>query len=116
MACCRVGGTEYKDFKVQIYTSFSKFRGELALIKGTDGIIKVPFFHFAHKAIIKGKYNETFRYKKKLYSTEFIETEKEIISGDIEPKNVSIKGTIDVMKIMDECRAQNHVVYKEDLI
>lgn len=105
----------YKDFKVQIYTSFSKFRGETAIIKGADGIIKVPFFHFAHKATVKGKYNEKFKFDKKLYSTEFIETEKEILSGDIESKNVSIKGTIDVMKIMDECRAQNGVVYKEDL-
>lgn len=105
---------KYDGFEAKLYSSFTSFRGEYATIRGTEGVIKVPFFHFAHKAYLKGKHNEVFKYKNKLYSTEFIEVEKEIQSGKIESGNVSTQGTIDVMKIMDECRRQSGVIYKED--
>ena len=107
---------KYKNFDAKVVTSFSKFRGETVVIKGTKGTIKVPYFHFAHKAKMVGENNEIFTYSGKLYSKEFSEVEKEILSGNIIPQNVSVQGTIDVMAIMDECRRQNGVIYKEDKI
>lgn len=106
---------EYQGFDVELFCSFTRLKGDYFVIKGTKGKIKVPFFQASHKAKLIGKRKETFSYKGKLYSNQFKEVEKEILSGGIEPKSVSKKGSIDVMEIMDECRRQNGVVYKDDM-
>ena len=107
---------KYDDFDVKLHSSFTKFKGDYFVIRGTEGTIKVPYFQTAHRAKLVSKDKEKFVFKGKLYSTQFKEVEKEILSGTIEPISVSKQGTIDVMKIMDECRRQIGVSYKEDII
>lgn len=105
---------EYDNFKVRLYCSFKRFKGDYFVIHGEKGTIKVPMFHKAHEAYLKNGKTQKIFYKGLLYGKQFSEVEKEISSGNREPKNVSIQGSLDVMKIIDECRAQNGIVYEED--
>lgn len=105
---------EYDGFNAVLRCSFTNFRGHYFKIVGEKGYIKVPAFNMAHKAIIKTDKKESFVFKGRLFSEQFKEVEKEILSGNINPVNVTKESSLDVMKLMDECRKQIGVIYPEE--
>lgn len=100
----------YGDMKCTLHMSLTELR-EDCTIEGTEGTIKLGFFHMASKAALKSKKgNETFKGKTD-YLTEFTRCADEIRAGKKESEFIPFKSTIDCLKIMDECRAQMGLKY-----
>ena len=88
--------------------------GEHCIIKGEKGIIKVPLFHMASKAILKTKEGrEVFRDKKKKFATQF-RVVAEYIKNEKPNELVSLNSSMDVMELMDEIRRQIGVIFPCD--
>ena len=104
----------YETFTARIRSQINRFVGEYCLIIGEKGVIKVPLFHMASKAILKtqdGK--EVFKDKEKKFARQFRvvgEMMKEERPNDL----VSLESSLDVMEIMDEIRRQIGVVFPCD--
>ena len=107
---------DYGSFKAKIISRMDCFTGEHCVIKGKEGKIKVPFFHKAWKAklLIRGDH-ETARFSAKKYAAQFDRVAKDIKQGKLESE-ISLKSSLDVMKIMDEIRKQIGVIYQCDII
>ena len=105
---------EYDGFNCEIKISITSILSEVALVKGDKGEIKVPWFHCAHKVIHKSDETKTYVDNSLLYGRQFSRVEDEIISGKKESSYVSLKSTLDIMKIMDVIRKQIGVSYKQD--
>ena len=104
----------YKGFDARVLSRMNYFQGEYCLIKGDKGTIKVPFFHMANKAILKTKgHKEVFKDKRPKFAYEFETVAKDIKEGKKE-SNISIKSSLEVMKLMDEIRKQIDVVFPCD--
>ncbi|MBO7363727.1 MAG: Gfo/Idh/MocA family oxidoreductase [Lachnospiraceae bacterium] len=93
--------------------SICDFRGlERFIVKGTKATIKVWFFHNAKKAVLKRADGTRVRFKGNGdYLNEFDRVVTEIREKRTESLFVPPQATIDVMKIMDECRKQMGLVY-----
>lgn len=84
---------------------------ESCIIKGDKGIIYIPVFHMASKAIkLCGKKIETFNGKTD-YLTQFTHCAQCIKDGKLQSPLVPWQSTLDCLKIMDECRKQMNLVY-----
>ena len=81
-------------------------------IVGTKACITIRFFHMAKKVTLRRKTgkNEVFRGNGSI-TNEFDRVAEEIRSGRKESVFVPHKATLDVMRIMDECRRQMNLVY-----
>ena len=81
-------------------------------IVGTKACITIRFFHMAKKVALKRKNgkNEVFKGDGSM-TNEFDRVAEEILSGRKESIFVPHKATLDVMRIMDECRRQMNLVY-----
>ncbi len=91
--------------------SLTKLLGESAMFIGNDGVIEVPFFHFASKAkLLKRDDSEIFKAKTN-YVNEFNAVASEILSGKKQSEIYTPQDVIGVMEILDECRRQGGVVY-----
>lgn len=100
----------YGDMKCSLHMSLTELT-EGCVIKGTEGVIKIPFFHMASKAVMKSKTgNEIYRGKTD-YLTEFTRVSQEIKSGKTESDYVPFQSTLDCLRIMDECRRQMNLKY-----
>ena len=81
-------------------------------IIGTDARTCIPFFHSTNKAVLHRRHG-----KKEVFlgdgsmTNEFDRASEEIRNGQTESKFVPHKATLDVMKIMDECRRQMNLIY-----
>jgi predicted dehydrogenase len=106
----------YDKFQVKIQSSIMKYQGEYAIIRGTEGTIRIPFFHVAKKALIKTKQ------MKKVYINpdgsgyrflipQFDQVASEIKQGLMMSSFVTPKSTLDTLLILDECRKQMNVVF-----
>ena len=105
---------KYGDYIACVRSQINAFVGEHCIIKGEKGIIKVPLFHMASKAILKSKDgNEVFRDKEKKFARQF-RLFAEIVKGERENNLVSLESSLDVMKLMDEIRKQIGVIYPCD--
>ena len=93
---------EYNGFNLEIKVSITRVLSEIAHAKGDKGEIKVPWFHCAHKD------------NSLLYGKQFSRVEDEILSGKKESSYVSLKSTLDIMRILDEIRKQIGVIYIQD--
>ena len=99
-----------------VYTasaSIVDFKGlEKIKITGNKGSITIPMFHMAKKAVLhrRGNGSEVFRGDGS-YLNEFDCAAREIRQGLTESPLVPHQATLDVMKIMDECRRQMGLVY-----
>lgn len=107
------GKTYIASVSIVDYKGLEKFK-----IIGTDASTSVRFFHRANKAVLKRKHgkNENVRGDGSM-TNEFDRAAEEIRSGLTESRFVPHQATLDVMRIMDECRRQMRLIYpfeKED--
>ena len=105
---------EYDGFNAHVSSQINALVGEHCVIKGEKGIIKVPLFHMASKAVLKTKEGkEVFKDKKKKFATQF-RVVAEYIKGEQTDSLVSLDSSLDVMKLMDEIRRQIGVKFPCD--
>ncbi len=93
--------------------SIVDFKGlEKLKIIGTKAEISLRFFHMANKVTLrrKGSKNQTFKGDGSMLN-EFDRVAEEIRNGQTESILVPHQATLDVMRIMDECRKQMQLVY-----
>jgi len=100
----------YPGFMVHLVISMEKFEvGEKALIRGSDGTIKVPWFHMGRKAILSAKKKVRFRDPHsitELFLVEFDRVSSEILAGKTTSDFVTPESTLQTLRVMDECRRQ----------
>lgn len=93
--------------------SIADYKGlERLKIVGTKASVSIPFFHMANKATLRRKdgKNQAFKGNGSM-TNEFDRVAEEIRSGRTESRFVPHETTLDVMRIMDECRRQMGLVY-----
>ena len=101
----------YDGFIANVSSRMDMFTGEYCLIKGENGLIKIPFFHMASKAILKNKEGkQVFRDKKYKYARQFEIVADDIKAGELESQ-ISLQSSYDVMQLMDEIRKQIGVIF-----
>jgi predicted dehydrogenase len=98
-----------------ISTSIFKYRFVQANIIGTKGKIKVPNFFSGNKAIITSDGKKFIhRTDRSCYINQFDKVAIGIRQGKLESKEVKHKDSIEITEIMDKCRKQFGVYYKND--
>ena len=105
---------DYGSFSAQLTVSMQKLIGEKLVIKGNDGTIKVPYFHFAKKGTLTGKHKDKFKVDALLYATQFRQVAEEIRNRKTESSFCPMQSTLDTMELLDECRRQMGVVYPNE--
>lgn len=101
----------YDGFDCNLRIARDENDGERFEIFGQKGTISVPMFHMSQKAVLKGPRKEKFRDKNLLYGTQFSNVAAEIRSGAKAGVIITPQSTIEVMQILDICRAQMGLVY-----
>ena len=101
----------YDNFKVSHSFTVKSLINETYQIRGDEGVIHVPLFHFAKKASIKGKITETIKDDSLLYLKQFNNVAKEIEDGLLTSNLVTKENTINCMELMDTCRKQMNVIF-----
>ena len=97
----------YPSFTAEIAVSMTSFGGEKLVIRGAEGKIVVPEFHAARRAVlIRGGKREVFRDGALLYARQFAQAADEIRTGCREGARIPAQGTLDVLRLTDECRRQ----------
>lgn len=98
--------------KYSASVSIKDFGFEKLTVKGSKAKVKLGFFHCADKVrlIRKNGKNEKFSGDGG-YLNEFDRAASEIRAGLTQSRLVPLRATVDVMKIMDECRRQMNLVY-----
>ena len=105
---------KYGTFFARVSSQINAFVGEYCHIVGEKGVIKVPLFHMASKAILKNQDGRTvFRDNKKKFATQF-RVNAEYIKGDKPNELVSLESSLEVMELMDEIRSQIDVIFPCD--
>lgn len=98
---------------VQFRASIDDFRGfEKLELVGSEASTKLLLWHMASKATLKRKHgkNETVKGSGN-YLNEFDIVANEIRLGYTESRFVPLKATVDVMELLDKCRADMGLVY-----
>ena len=104
----------YTSLTAKVSSRLDKFTGEFCFIVGEAGVIKVPFFHMASKAILYYEGEKiVVRDKEKKFAREFASVARDIKEGKIEGE-ISLESSLDVMRIMDEIRKQIGVKFPCD--
>jgi len=101
----------YEGFQANLIVSRDQSHGEKFEVIGQKGIISVPMFHMAKKAVLKGERTEKFKDNQNLYGTQFSNVAKEIRSGFLRSEIISPESTVDCLKILDICRDQMGLIY-----
>ena len=105
---------KYDGFDARVSSQINALVGEHCIIKGEKGIIKVPLFHMASKAILKTKgVKEVFKDKEKKFARQF-RVVAEYIKGEKPDELVSLQSSLEVMELMDEIRKQIGVIFPCD--
>lgn len=104
----------YDDLTAKVSSRMDKFTGEYFIAVGEKGVIRVPFFHMASKAILTSDGNKViFKDKEKKFARQFASVAHDIKEGKIEGE-ISLESSLDVIKIMDEIRRQIGVKFPCD--
>lgn len=104
----------YDGFTAELSVNMDEWLGEEFCIEGEKGSIRVPFFHCAEEAFFSGEGEQHFEDKSKKYGVELRRVSEEIAAGKQESAFISPKSTLDVMRILDECRRQMGLVYPSE--
>ncbi|MCH5285909.1 MAG: Gfo/Idh/MocA family oxidoreductase [Christensenellaceae bacterium] len=88
---------------------------ETCEIEGTKGVIRVPDFHMASAAVLESDRPEHFEDPSLHYAVQFERVGEEIRGGLTSGGNITAQSTIDVMKLMDECRRQMDFRYSYEM-
>ena len=101
----------YPGFTAELDIGIDRPLPETIEIEGMNGSILVPDFHMASKAELKSDAPERFEDPSLHYAVQFAKVAEEIRGGRTEGVNVTAQSTIDVMRLMDECRRQMNFRY-----
>lgn len=104
----------YDGFTAELSVNMDEWKGEEFCVEGEKGSIRVPFFHCAEEAFLSGEEEVHFEDKCKKYGTEFRRVSEEIAAGKKESALCPPEHTLDVMRILDECRRQMGLVYPSE--
>ena len=104
----------YDGFTAELSVNMDEWKGEEFLIEGEKGSIRVPFFHCAEEAFLSGEEEVHFEDKSKKYGVELRRVSEEIAAGMKESALCPSEHTLDVMRILDECRRQMGLVYPSE--
>lgn len=101
----------YGGFTARLSIAIDRMLGERAVIAGTKGVIRIPQPHAARRARAGGSRPETALDDSALYARQFSNVAEEIRAGRKEGVKVPARSTVDVMRVLDECRRQMGLVY-----
>ena len=101
----------YGGFTARLNIAMDRMLGERAVIAGSKGVIRIPQPHASRRARAGGSFPETVRDGSDLYARQFSNVAEEIRAGSKNGVKVPAEGTVDVMRILDECRRQMGLVY-----
>ena len=104
----------YDGFTAELSVNMDEWKGEEFCVEGEKGSIRVPFFHCAEEAFLSGEEEQHFEDKSKKYGVELRRVSEEIAAGMKESALCPPEHTLDVMRIMDECRRQMGLVYPSE--
>lgn len=102
---------DYGTFCAELYVSVEDAQGEEFVIEGTEGVIRVPYFHCASEAQLMGRRSEHFSDSSKKYAVQLARAAEEIAAGRTRSAFCPPEATLDTMRLLDECRRQLGVVY-----
>lgn len=104
------------DVTCKLSSSMDSFRSFTAVIKGEKGVIKVPMFYRPTHAIMKLKDGRLDRVESQAgYIHQFESVAQEMLSGALQSPFIPHNDTLEVMRIMDECRSQGGLKYSEKI-
>lgn len=107
----------YDHFDVDIIVAMDEFKGERFTAFGSDGYIRVPWFHMNNRVKLCTKSRDRKKFigihgiRNQLFLVEFDRVSEEIRQQRITSQYVSPESVIETMKIMDEIRKQIGVVF-----
>ena len=96
----------YPGFTAELDIGIDVGQPEICEIEGTKGVIRVPDFHMASVATLEGDLPERFEDPSPHYAVQFAKVGEEIRGGLASGGSITARSTIDVMRLMDECRRQ----------
>lgn len=96
----------YPGFTAELDIGIDLGKPEILEIEGTKGVIRVPDFHEASAATLEADIPERFEDPSLHYAVQFAKVGEEIREGLTSGRNITAQSTIDVMRLMDECREQ----------
>lgn len=102
---------DYDGFQAHFLFSRDQNHGETFEIVGDNGTISVPMFHCARKAVMKGSISGKIKDKGLLFGTQFATVSREIRGREKQALTISPGSTVEVLQILDECRAQMGLKY-----
>lgn len=102
---------KYPGFTAKMNISMTEKVGEFFTIRGTKGMIRVPMFHMARKAILQTDHKQVVKDRSLLYGSQFSNVAGEIRKGRTSGEKITAESTVEVMRILDECRRQMALVY-----
>lgn len=105
---------QYDGFTARLKIAVDRFLGERAVIVGNDGVLRIHQPHAARWARLGGSHQLVIQDSSDFYARQFSNVAEEIRAGCIEGAKVPARGTIDVMRILDECRRQMGLVYPSE--
>ena len=91
-----------------------EFKGEEFVIEGEKGTICVPWFHAAQEVLLTGEEEARFEDGSPKYAVQLRRAAEEIANGCKESVFCPPSHTLDVMRILDECRRQMGLVYPSE--
>lgn len=104
------------DIPCKLSSSMDSLRPFTAVIKGEKGVIKVPMFYRPTRAIMRLKDGREERVESRAgYIHQFDEVAQEMKSGALQSPFIPHCDTLEVMRIMDECRLQGGLRYPEEI-
>ena len=101
----------YPDFTAELAIGIDRPCPETLEIEGTKGVIRVPDFHAASAAMLEGAVPMRAEDPSLHYGVQFKKVAEEIRQGCKAGVNITAQSTIDVMRLMDECRQQMNFRY-----
>lgn len=113
---------DYDSFSCTMDISMRDNKGSNFIVHGSEKSVHIPWFHMA-KGYAYGddietitKLQQNYMHNNDLYIHQFDTVAREILNGQINSLVVPHKHTLDVLKLLDECRKQLQVVYPYDLL
>ena len=101
----------YPGFTAELVIGIDKPCPETCVIEGTKGVIRVPDFHMASVAELTSDEPERFEDPSLHYAVQFREVAEEIRARKTGGVHITPESTVDVMRLMDQCRAQMELQY-----
>lgn len=97
---------QYPGFTAELDIGIDRPKPEVMEIEGTKGTIRVLDFHMASAATLECDVPERFEDPSLHYAVQFAAVGEEIRAGMVSGGNITAQSTVDVMRLMDECRRQ----------